>query len=273
MRDSLWNFPALSLCVYVSSARREMYSMRTQSESKRITRQKNAFVALFLLLRLCLLLCKESFSREDFGENERQKHLSQSVSLFFFHLCCRKFVKKVFHDEREKEDDYSLQKKEEKNKKWKTGTTTQICPSAALFFLKNQRVFFFFVCVSPPPPPLFLFSLAFFWTLKKKRERRYFARGRAEIAILRAHLSLFSAACTLTTQWADLYTNKRSSSQKVKEYAEHVLLLLLSVMGWADVYEYSWYCFLSFGVDQTFRRGVWIVPARNKKMSSPKRRL
>jgi len=188
MRDSLWNFPALSLCVYVSSARREMYSMRTQSESKRITRQKNAFVALFLLLRLCLLLCKESFSREDFGENERQKHLSQSVSLFFFHLCCRKFVKKVFHDEREKEDDYSLQKKEEKNKKWKTGTTTQICPSAALFFLKNQRVFFFFVCVSPPPPPLFLFSLAFFWTLKKKRERRYFARGRAEIAILRAHL-------------------------------------------------------------------------------------
>ena len=138
---------------------------------------------------------------------------------------------------------------------------------------KSTRFFFFCVCVSSSSSSLSFLSRLFLNSKKKTREEIFCTGQRAEIAILRAHLSLFSAACTLTTQWADLYTNKRSSSQKVKEYAEHVLLLLLSVMGWADVYEYSWYCFLSFGVDQTFRRGVWIVPARNKKMSSPKRRL
>ena len=164
MRDSLWNFPALSLCVYVSSARREMYSMRTQSESKRITRQKNAFVALFLLLRLCLLLCKESFSREDFGENERQKHLSQSVSLFFFHLCCRKFVKKEVLTNAKKKSDL-LSPKKKKREKQKMKNRTQSCPSA-LFFLKNQRAFFFVrACVSLLLLLLSFFSLSPFFEL------------------------------------------------------------------------------------------------------------
>ena len=142
--------------------------MRTQSESKRITRQKNAFVALFLLLRLCLLLCKESFSREDFGENERQKHLSQkSVSLFFFfHLCCRKFVKKeVLTNAKKKRSDYSLSKKKKrKTKNEKQEPPPRFAPRL-LFSFSKINAFFFFLCVCLLLLLLSFFSLSPFFEL------------------------------------------------------------------------------------------------------------
>tara|TARA_B100000767_G_scaffold116516_1_gene111142 strand:- start:157 stop:474 length:318 start_codon:yes stop_codon:yes gene_type:complete len=77
------------------------------------------------------------------------------------------------------------------------------------------------------------------------------------------HLSSLSL---LFTQWADLYTNKRSSSQKVKEYAEHVsswgeqMFIVISIR----VIVFSLALSLSFGVDQTFRRGVNCASTQQK---------